>query len=141
MTSYETTTDIAAPQQRVWDILTDAATYPSWNTTIVSIDGVIAEGERIALVSTLNPKRTFRLSVSQVDAPSSMVWSDGMPLGLFSGVRTLTVDPNPDGGCTFSMVERYSGPLAPLITKSIPDMSESFATFAANLKATAESAE
>ncbi len=97
MTSYETSTDIAAPVEQVWGILTDAASYPSWNSTIISMEGVIADGETISLVSTLNPKRTFRLKVSAIEAPSSMVWSDGMPLGLFSGVRTFTVDPTPDG--------------------------------------------
>ena len=140
MTSYETSADIAAPVEQVWSILTDAASYPSWNSTIISMEGVIADGETISLVSTLNPKRTFRLKVSAIEAPSSMVWSDGMPFGLFSGVRTFTVDPTPDGGSTFSMVERYSGLLAPLITKSIPDMSDSFDAFAADLKTTAESA-
>jgi len=140
MTSYETTTDIAAPVEQVWSILTDAAAYPSWNSTIISMEGVIGDGETISLVSTINPKRTFRLTVSGIEAPSSMVWSDGMPLGLFSGVRTFSVVPTEDGGSTFSMVERYSGLLAPLITKSIPDMSDSFDAFAADLKVAAESA-
>lgn len=140
MTSYETTTDIAAPVEQVWSILTEAAAYPSWNSTIISMEGVIADGETISLVTTLNPKRTFRLTVSGIEAPSSMVWSDGMPLGLFSGVRTFRVASTDDGGSTFSMVERYSGLLAPLITKSIPDMSDSFDAFAADLKVAAESA-
>lgn len=138
MTGYSTSTTIAAPPSRVWEILTDASAYPSWNSTIISMGGTIAEGERIALVSTLNPKRTFKLSVSNVTAPTSMVWSDGMPLGLFSGVRTFTLDASGDGGCEFSMAEEYSGLMAPLITRTIPDMTESFDTFAADLKAAAE---
>ena len=138
MTEYATATTIAAPPDRVWAVLTDAAGYPDWNSTIISLDGSIAEGERIALVSTLNPKRTFTLSVSDVQPPTSMVWSDGMPLGLFSGVRTFTLTDAGEGATEFSMREVYSGLLAPLITKSIPDMTESFEAFAADLKATAE---
>ena len=138
MTEYATATTIAAPPDRVWAVLTDAAGYPDWNSTIISLDGSIAEGERIALVSTLNPKRTFTLSVSDVHPPTSMVWSDGMPLGLFSGVRTFTLTDAGEGVTEFSMREVYSGLLAPLITKSIPDMTESFESFAADLKATAE---
>lgn len=138
MTEYATATTIAAPPDRVWAVLTDAAGYPDWNSTIISLDGSIAEGERIALVSTLNPKRTFTLSVSDVHPPTSMVWSDGMPLGLFSGVRTFTLTDAGEGATEFSMREVYSGLLAPLITKSIPDMTESFESFAADLKATAE---
>lgn len=138
MTEYAASITIEAPPERIWDILTDATAYPTWNSTIISLDGSIAEGETIALVSTLNPKRTFELSVSDVRAPMSMAWSDGMPLGLFSGVRTFTLEPRGDRSTEFSMREVYSGLLTPLITKSIPDMTESFEAFAADLKATAE---
>jgi hypothetical protein len=36
------------------------------------------------------------------------------------------------------MVEEYTGPLAGLITRSIPDMNESFQQFADGLRAAAE---
>ena len=138
MTEYGTTVTIAAPPERVWEILTNAGDFARWNSTIVSLEGTISEGETIALVSTVNPKRTFKLTVSQVDAPTSMVWSDGMPLGLFAGVRTFRVTPTDDGGTEFSMREGYSGFLAGLITKTIPDMTESFEAFAADLRTEAE---
>jgi len=69
----------------------------------------------------------------------SMVWSDGMPLGLFRGVRTYRLDPA-GSGTAFSMTEEFSGPLAGLITKAIPDLTESFNQFADGLKAAAERA-
>lgn len=137
MTTYSVTRTINAPAGQVWALLTDASAYPSWNPTIVSLEGSIAEGDTIALVSTLNPKRTFKLKVSDMNAPSSMIWSDGMPLGLFKGIRTFTLAEQ-DGATTFSMEETYSGLLEPLISKSIPDMTESFAEFADALKKTAE---
>ena len=137
MTTYSVTRTINAPADHVWGYLTDASAYPSWNPTIVSLDGSIAEGTTIALVSTLNPKRTFKLKVSDVDAPRSMVWSDGMPLGLFKGVRTFTLGEQ-DGTTTFTMEEVHSGLLEPLISKSIPDMTQSFQDFGDALKQTAE---
>lgn len=30
---------IAAPPERVWSLLTDAASYPDWNPSIFSIEG------------------------------------------------------------------------------------------------------
>jgi hypothetical protein len=36
-------------------------------------------------------ERTFSLTVSDVEPPNAMVWSDGMPLGLFRGVRTFAL--------------------------------------------------
>lgn len=138
MAAYSVTRTISAPAERVWALLTDASGYLDWNPTIVSLDGSIEEGNTIALVSTLNPKRTFALKVSEVEAPRSMVWSDGMPLGLFRGVRTFTLDEE-GGATTFGMEEIHSGLLEPLISKSIPDMTESFEEFADGLKAAAES--
>jgi hypothetical protein len=120
---------IAAPADRIWGLLTDGAGYPGWNPTVISIEGRIAPGEKIALRSTLNPERTFKLRVELMEAPRRMVWSSGMPLGLFKGTRTFTVEPNGDQS-RFTMQEVYTGPLAPLITKSIPDMTENFNEFA-----------
>ena len=138
MTTYSVKKTIAASADQVWALLTDAAGYPEWNSTIVSLEGRIALGNRIKLVSTVNPKRAFKLTVSEMDEPRRMVWSDGMPLGLFRGVRTFTLTPADDGATTFEMVEEFSGLLEPLISKSIPDMSDSFEEFGESLKRAAE---
>ena len=137
MTSYTVTKRIEANPDAVWGLLTDAAEYTSWNPTIVSLEGTIAQGERIELVSTVNPKRAFKLNVTELRAPEHMVWADGMPLGLFKGVRTFTLTPM-DGGTEFTMEEVYSGLLKPLISRSIPDMTDSFEAFADGLKQAAE---
>ncbi len=139
MTEYAVARTINAPVEKVWALLTDAAGYTTWNPTIVSLEGNIAVGERISLVSTVNPKRAFKLNVVEM-SPQKMVWSDGMPLGLFKGERTFTVTPTTGGGTEFSMREVYSGLLAPLITKTIPDMTDSFEEFATGLKNAAEDA-
>ena len=135
--SYEVRRMIDAPAATVWNLLTDASTYADWNTSVRSIEGPIASGNTIKLVSELDPKRTFKLKVSGMDAPTRMVWSDGMPLGLFKGERTFTIT-EADGSCEFHMIEAFTGPRAGLITKAIPDMTDSFAQFADGLKAAAE---
>lgn len=136
---YKVVRSISADVNTVWDLLSNTAKWKDWNPTVVSIDGTIAEGNKVKLVSTLNPKRAFNLSVTKVDAPREMVWSDGMPLGLFKGERTYRLTPQADGTTEFFMEEVYSGLMAPLITKSIPDMTHNFAEFADGLKAAAES--
>jgi hypothetical protein len=68
-----------------------------------------------------------------------MVWSGGMPLGLFKGERTFTLTPAEDGTVQFDMREVFSGPMLRLFGKSIPDMTEPFEKFAEGLKAKAES--
>jgi len=121
----------------VWDLLTNAPGYRSWNPSVVSIDGLIEAGSAIKLVSAVNPGRTFALKVTTMDPPNRMVWSGGMPLNLFIGTRTFVIEPAA-GGCRFSMSEVYTGALSGLIFKSIPDLTDSFNQFASALKAAAE---
>lgn len=136
--AYRVSRSIDAPPSTVWDLLTDARTYDDWNDAVISIEGPIRQGQSIKLVSVVDPKRTFTLKVTEMCEPSRMVWSDGMPLGLFTGERTYTIADRGDGGSEFTMVEEFTGPLAGLITKAIPDMTDSCNTFAAGLKRAAE---
>ncbi len=133
---YSVSRRIDAPPEQVWALLTDAAGYRTWNKAVVTIDGAITKGSTISLVSVANPKRTFKLHVTEMQAPK-MVWSDGMPLGLFTGERTYLVEPR-EGVTHFEMTEVYSGLLAGLFTKAIPDLTDSFNLFADSLKAAAE---
>lgn len=137
-TSYEVTRIIAASPERIWAVLTNADEYPRWNPAVVSLEGPIAVGQKLRLVSIVNPKRTFTPKVVELDAPGRMVWADGMPLGLFKGERTYTLTPDGSGQTRFHMREAFKGLLAGLITKSIPDMNDSFAQFADGLKTEAE---
>ena len=136
---YSVTREIDAAPRVIWDLLTQASGYPEWNPAVLGIEGQVAEGETIRLTSIVNPDRQFKLKVSEVEAPRHMVWSDGMPLGLFEGTRSFDVVPNGDAKSEFRMEEVYTGLMAPLITRSIPDMTESFELFADGLKRAAES--
>lgn len=131
------TRSIAATPERVWELLTDASSYQRWNPAVVSIEGPIALGGTVRLVSVASPKRTFSVRVSALEPARRMVWSDGMPLGLFKGERTYLVEPV-DGGARFSMSEEFSGPMSGLICRSIPDLGPSFDQFADGLKSAAE---
>jgi uncharacterized protein YndB with AHSA1/START domain len=137
-TAYEVTRAIDAPPERVWDVLTDSARYPAWNPAVLRIDGPIEVGGTLRLVSAASPGRTFTPRVTAMDPPMRMVWSDAMPLGLFRGERTHTPAPRDGGGTDFHMREAFAGPLAPVITRAIPDLTDSFAQFADGLKAAAE---
>jgi len=136
---FHVTRRIAAPPDRAWALIVDLPAWRAWNPTIVSVDGEIAPGGSVRLVSTVNPKRTFNLRVTELVAPHRLTWTSGMPLGLFRGTRTYTLAPADGGTATdFAMTETYSGPLAGLIGGSIPDLGPSFEAFADALKAAAE---
>ena len=97
MKSFATRTMIAATPAVIWDILTDAPHYPDWNTTVSGIDGAIAPGQTITVHATISPGRAFPLRIVAFDAPVRMLWSSGMPLGLFRGERSFELRPT-DGG-------------------------------------------
>ena len=137
MRHYESTAEIDTAPDAIWAILTDAASYPAWDSGVLGVDGTIAPGEKITVRSEANPKRAFPVRVTELDAPRRMAWSGGMPLGLFRGVRTFTLEPQ--GTSTrFTMREEYSGPLLPVIWRSMPDLGPSFDQFARGLKQRAE---
>ena len=135
--SFAASVDIRAPAEKVWSILTDAAAYPSWNSTVDRVEGTITPGARIVVHAKVSPGRAFPVTVSTLEAPRRMVWTGGMPLGLFVGERTFTVEPQGDGA-RFTMREAFTGLLAPLIGRQIPDLQPAFEEFAACLKRCAE---
>jgi hypothetical protein len=136
---YSVALAIDATAQRVWDLLADAPGYKRWNASVVTIDGPIELGRTIKLVSAVNPGRTFVLKVAALDPPRRLVWTGGMPLGLFTGTRTFLIESGA-GGCRFKMSEVYTGLMSGLIFKSIPDLTDSFKQFAEGLKNEAERA-
>ena len=139
MLEFSAKTTIKASPETIWAILTDGPKYPDWDPTVDRIEGRIAAGEKISAYSKLSPGRAFPVTVSEFVPGKKMVWSSGMPLGLFKGARTFTLTPNGDGQVEFRLREVFSGLLLPLIGRTIPDMNEPFAQFAAGLKQHAES--
>jgi hypothetical protein len=139
MKAYDATSVIQAAPATIWAILTDAPGYPKWDSGVLRVDGRIAPGETLKLVSEANPKRTFSLKVTEFRPDERMTWEGGMPLGLFRGVRTFTLSPHGDG-TRFTVREQYTGALLPMIWRSMPDLGPSFQKFATGLKRRAEQA-
>lgn len=128
---------INSTPERIWEIMTTAKNFPIWNSTIISLEGDIAMKEKITLVSTVAPDRTFKIKVSKMEKPTLMQWSDGFA-PMFRGVRSFITEPQEDGTCIFTMKEVYSGLMLPMIKKSLPDFRPSFEQFVADLKTEAE---
>jgi hypothetical protein len=135
---YEVTADIRAPAETIWGIVTDASAYPDWDSGVERIEGRIAPGEKIKVFSEMNPGRGFPVKITEFEPVRRMTWTGGMPPGLFKGVRTFTLDPGPDSTTRFEMRETFSGPLLPLMRRSMPDFGPSFEKYGAGLKALAE---
>ena len=140
MRSYEVRKTVNARPETLWALLTNAADYPQWNSSVDRIEGRIAAGETIKVHVPVNPGRSFPVKVTALEAPRRMVWTGGMPLGLFKGERTFTLTAR-DGGTEFHMREEYTGPLTGLMFRQIPDLSGAFEQFGESLKRKAEAVE
>jgi uncharacterized protein YndB with AHSA1/START domain len=132
--SRETSVNIPIQADRaiVWALLTNAADYPRWNSTVVSLKGEIKPGGDLELKSTLDEKRVFKLKVKEFEPEKRLVWGDS------TGSRVYTITKS-GTGILFSMAERIGGPLFPLFAGFIPSFDASFERFAADLKKEAES--
>ncbi|MCC6994896.1 MAG: SRPBCC domain-containing protein [Deltaproteobacteria bacterium] len=123
---------IAAPPATIWALLTNAADFPRWNSTVTSIDGDIALGNKLALKVPSSP-RTFTPKVTAFEPGVRMVWSDGMA-PMFKGTRTFTLTPRPDGATEFAMVEVFAGVMLPMLRGSLPDFGPVFEQYARDLE-------
>jgi hypothetical protein len=138
MKAFATQIDIQAPVEKIWRILTDLPRWAQWNSTIERTAGNVELGAKVTVFAKQTPGRAFPVRVTELDAPRRMVWAGGMPLGLFKGTRVFELAAAPTAATVFSMREVYTGPLAGLIGKSIPDLQPAFDEFAQCLKREAE---
>ena len=137
MPHYETKRVIRATPDRIWPILTDPGRLADGSFSILELSGRIAEGETIRLKSSVDPKRVFAIKVEDVVPRERMTWWNGLPFGLFRGTRRFRLTPV-EGGTEFHMREDYTGPLARMMYRVIPDLAPSFETFADGLARAAE---
>jgi len=124
--------DIQADKSVIWALLTNAGDFSRWNSTVISIEGVIAKGEKIVLKAKLDPKRAFKLKVKEFEADRQMVWGDAM------GNRVFTLKSIGTNLTNFTMSEKIGGPFFPLFAKMIPPFDETFEQYAKDLKNEAE---
>ena len=132
--SRETSVNIVirAETEIVWALLTNAADYPRWNSTVTTLKGNIRTGEIIELKSILDEKRTFKLKVKEFEPQRRLVWGDTM------GNRVYKLDKEGESSMRFTMTEKIGGLMFPLFARYIPSFDETFEKFAADLKKEAE---
>lgn len=133
---YSTVVHIDAAPKTVWKALTDAAAYEKWNPEINGIAGRFEPGRKftVRVKITGGQIRSVTMRVTTFDPPAHMVWTGGLPLGLFVGRRTFTVS-SQGTGAEFRMHLSMTGPLARLILSTLGDRQPEIDSFSAALKA------
>jgi len=136
MKTFEVRRQIAARPEVVWAILSNPQVLVAGGLGLISLEGQIAPGNKLRLVSQTAPERTFVLTVQAFETPRRMVWASGLPL-VFNGTRSFTLTTAGDG-TAFHMAEVCRGLMLPVIWGSLPDMQPGFELFGDGLKRLAE---
>jgi hypothetical protein len=136
MKSFEAETMIYARSSTVWDIITDESNYTVWDSGITRIEGQMRNGGAIRIRTLTGGHRNYRLRVQQIPG-EVMTWTGGLPMGLFTGVRTFTLSPQ-DGKTQLRVREEFSGPLLGLIWRTVPDLGQDCTGYVNAVKERAE---
>lgn len=134
--------EIEAPAERIWRILTDFETYPSWNPFVRRAAGELRPGARLEI--TVQPagrgEFSFQPTLISVEPERELRWLGrlGVP-GLFDGEHGFTIEPLGRERVRFRHREVMSGLLVPFLGGMLRDTERGFHAMNRALKSRAES--
>jgi hypothetical protein len=108
--------EISTPAERVWELLTDFASYPQWNPFIRNISGQPAPGERfeVRLERPGGRAMTIKPKVLRAEPYRELRWLGHLLLpGVFDGEHSFTIEPLEDNRVRFIQREAFKGLLVP----------------------------
>ena len=114
--------EIDAGAERVWDILTDFASYPQWNPFIRRIGGELEVGKRLEVRLEPPDSRgiTMRPTVLRAEPNRLMRWVGHLFFpGIFDGEHTLAIHPLGEDRVRFVQHEAFKGVLVRLLVRSL----------------------
>lgn len=135
-------TEIHAPAERVWQLLTDFASFPQWNPFIREAIGEAKPGSRLQI--RIQPSgasgMTFRPTVLKAEPNRELRWLGRLLVpGLFDGEHIFSIEPLDENRVRFVQREKFSGLLVPLFASSLDrDTKRGFDEMNQALKARAE---
>ena len=115
--SLRTSIDIAASSQRIWEILTDFASYADWNPALLSASGEAVCGSELRVVIQWpGLKRDhYRLQVTGVTPGRELRWLGHFGMrGLMDGDHGFIIEPVDADRTRLIQTETFSGLLIPV---------------------------
>ena len=122
MKELHTEIEIDASAERVWDILTDFASYPQWNPFIRRISGELQVGERLEVRLEPPDSRgiTLRPTVLRAEPNRLLRWVGHLMVpGIFDGEHSLVIEPLEGNRVRFVQHEAFKGVLVRPLARSL----------------------
>ena len=117
MRSIQAVTEIAAPVETVWAVLTAVASYSEWNPFITKFDGELTVGARpeVQIAPPGARPMTFRPTITDVSEGERVAWIGRVVMpGIFDGRHSFQLESTTDGGTRLTQTEQFSGLLVAL---------------------------
>ncbi|HUR51169.1 MAG TPA: SRPBCC family protein [Mycobacteriales bacterium] len=138
------TVEIEAPQQLVWEVLTDYARYPEWNPYTVRVETSLRIDDVIDLYlpDPAKPGETFlnREYIRVVEPPRYLRYDTGSELQGMQAVREQWVQDLGAGRSSYRTTDLFSGEVAGWVHEHQGEwVKAGFDSVAVALKARAES--
>ncbi|MEX0800835.1 MAG: SRPBCC domain-containing protein [Dehalococcoidia bacterium] len=127
MKRIETSIEMRATPEQLWEVLMDFPSYPSWNPMVVGIAGEARPGQRLEVEIAMKGGRTmkFEPTVVEYEPGHRFGWLGKFWLrGLFDGLHRFEVQPA-SSGATFVHSEEFRGLLPPFLGKVLRDTHDS----------------
>ena len=122
MKELRTEVEIQASDKRVWQLLTNFASFPQWNPFIRQAKGEAKVGARLEV--HLQPSgasgMTFKPVVLKVEPNRELRWLGRLLMpGLFDGEHIFTIETLQADRIRFTQREAFTGLLVPLFARSL----------------------
>jgi hypothetical protein len=114
--------DIAAPAERVWEVLVDFAAFPAWNPFITQAEGLLEVGGRLTLRMQPVGGSAIKLRPTVVEMVDGqrLRWKGRLGVrGLFDADHQFIVEPHGAAGSRLVQQEQFSGLLVPFFQRSL----------------------
>ena len=125
---FEKSIDIDAPQQRVWDVLTDLEAWPRRIDTVESVElltpAPLGTGSRVRLRQPKIPEGVW--AITAWDAPASFEWTQKS-----TGVRNVAghrVEPLGEGRARLTLTLDMRGPLIAIFGRFYKNLTNDYMT-------------
>ena len=133
------TVDVAAPPERVWDVLADVERWPDWAETVRVVrrldEGPLRTGSRARISQPRIPETEY--VVTELEPGRGFAWVASGP-GVLTTARH-TIEPRPDGGTRVRLSVQQQGWLGSLMGRLYRGLTDRYlAAEAAGLKARVE---
>ena len=129
--TVETTVEINASNDAVWDVLIDFASYEDWNP-VMRIEGTLEVGAKLVVHMT---GMSFKPEVLAATPGKELRWLGKLGFrGIAAGEHFFILTPQDDGTTHLNHGERYSGALVALIKHKSGNNAANYEAFSQALK-------